>query len=60
MKKLLFLLVTMLTSVDIWAFEVNGIQYTVVSEEDKTVEVSGYNSSYEGDLKLKVNLVMNN
>ena len=54
MKKLLFLLVALLTSVGVWAldFEVDGIKYTVVSEEDKTVEVSGYNSSYEGDLVI--------
>ena len=52
MKKLL-LLVALFTSVGIWAFEVDGIQYTVVSEEDKTVQVSGYNnSSYAGDFEI--------
>lgn len=52
MKKLLFLLVALLTSVGGWAFEVDGINYNVVSAQDFTVEVVGYNSNYEGDLVI--------
>ena len=59
MKKLLFMLIALLTSVGVWAFEVNGIQYTVVSAEDKTVQVSGYNSSYEGDLEINGTVAYN-
>jgi len=51
MKKLLFLMVALLTCVGVGAedFEVDGIQYTTV---DGGVQVTGYNSSYEGDLHL--------
>ena len=52
MNKLLFLLVALLTNVGVWAFEVDGIIYTIVSAEDNTVQVTGYNSNYN-------NLVIN-
>ena len=60
MKKLLFLLVALLTNVGVWAFEVDGIQYTVVSAQDNTVEVTGFNSSYEGDLLINGTVTYNN
>ena len=61
MKKLLFLLVALLTSVGIWAFnfEVDGINYSVVSEENHTVWVTGYNSSFNGDLILNGTVIYN-
>ena len=60
MKRMLFLMVALLTSVGIWAFEVDGIYYSVVSEENHTVEVTGYNSSYDGDLILNGTVTYNN
>ncbi len=59
MKKLLFLLVALLTSVGGWAFEVDGITYNVVSAQDLTVEVMGYNSNYEGDLVINGTVTYN-
>ena len=55
MKKLLFLFVLLLSCIGMSAqtFEVNGIKYNVLTTSpDYTVEVTGYNSSYEGDLVL--------
>ena len=54
MKKIYLLFVLLLTSVGIWAqnFEVDGIQYSVKSATNLTVNVIGYNSSYEGDLVI--------
>ena len=62
MKKMLFLMVALLTSVGIWAvdFEVDGIYYYVMSEENHTVQVTGYNSSYDGDLILNGTVSYNN
>ena len=60
MKKLLFLLVALLTSVGIWAFEVDGIYYSVVSEDNHTVEVTSYNPSFDGDLILNGTVSYNN
>lgn len=60
MKKMLFLLVALLTSVGIWAFEVDGIYYSVGSEENHSVQVTGYNSSYDGDLILNGTVTYNN
>ena len=54
MKKLLFLFVLLLSSIGMSAqtFEVDGIKYTVVSAQDLTVRITGYNSNYEGDLVI--------
>ena len=54
MKKLITLLVLLLSSIGMSAqdFEVEGIKYSVVSAEDLTVQVTGYNSSYKGGLVL--------
>ncbi len=54
MKKLVTLFVLLLSSIGMSAqnFEVEGIKYSVVSAEDLTVQVTGYNSSYEGDIIL--------
>lgn len=60
MKKMLFLMVALLTSVGVWAFEVDGIYYSVVSEENHSVQVTGYNSSYDGDLILNGTVTYNN
>ena len=61
MKKLYLLFVLLLTSVGIWAqiFEVDGIQYSVVSTTNLTVNVTGFNSSYEGNLVLNGSVVYN-
>ena len=53
MKKLLFLFVLLLGSIGMSAFEVDGITYYVLTTSpDYTVEVTGYNADYEGDLVL--------
>ena len=53
MKKLLFLSVLLLSSIGMSAFEVDGINYNVLTTSpDYTVEVTGYNSNYEGNLVL--------
>ena len=54
MKKLYLLFVLLLSSIGMSAqnFEVDGIKYSVVSATDLTVEVTGYNSQYEGDLVI--------
>jgi hypothetical protein len=53
MKKQLFLFVLLLSSIGMSAFEVDGIYYNVLTTSpDYTVEVTGYNSSYEGDLVI--------
>ena len=54
MKKTFFLFVLLLSSFSMIAqnFEVDGIKYSVVSAEDLTVIVTGYNSNYEGDLEI--------
>lgn len=61
MKKLYLLFVLLLTGVGMWAqsFEVDGIRYSVVSATDLTVNVTGFNSSYEGDLVLNGSVVYN-
>lgn len=61
MKKLYLLFVLLLTSVGIWAqnFEVDGIQYSVVSTTNLTINVTGFNSSYEGNLVLNGSVVYN-
>ena len=61
MKKLYLLSVLLLTSVGMWAqsFEVDGIQYSVKSATDLTVNVTGFNSNYEGDLVLNGSVVYN-
>ncbi len=61
MKKLYLLFVLLLTSVGMWAqsFEVDGIKYSVVSATDLTVNVTGFNSNYEGDLVLNGSVVYN-
>lgn len=59
MKKLYLLFVLLLTGVGMWAFEVDGIQYSVVSTTNLTVNVTGFNSSYEGDLVLNGSVVYN-
>jgi hypothetical protein len=59
MKKMLFLMVALLTSVGICAFEVDGIYYSVVSEDNHTAQVTGYNFSYDGDLILNGTVTYN-
>ena len=61
MKKIFILFVLLLTSVGMCAidFEVDGIKYTVVSATDMTVQVTGYNSEYEGDLVIKGTVIYN-
>ena len=61
MKIIYLLFVLLLTSVGIWAqsFEVDGIKYSVVSATDLTVQVTGYNSNYEGDLVINGTVVYN-
>ena len=59
MKKLFFFLVSLLINVGVWAFEVDGIYYGVISEEDKTVYVYSYLSSFEGDLALNGTVTYN-
>ena len=61
MKKITILFVLLLTCVGLWAqsFEVDGIKYRVSSAENKTVNVTGFNSSYEGDLVLNGSVVYN-
>ena len=61
MKKITILFVLLLTCVGLWAqsFEVDGIKYRVSSAENKTVNVAGFNSSYEGDLVLNGSVVYN-
>ena len=61
MKKLYLLFVLLLTSVGMWAqsFEVDGIKYSVKSATDLTVNVTGFNSNYEGDLVLNGSVVYN-
>ena len=55
MKKLLFLFMLLLSSIDMSAqtsFEEDGIKYVVNSESPDYVIVTGYNYSYLGDLVL--------
>lgn len=55
MKKLFILFVLLLSSIGMNAvsFEVDGIKYNVLTTSpDYTVEVTGYNADYEGDLVL--------
>ena len=62
MKKVLFLFVLLLSSISMSAqdFEVDGINYHVVSTSpDYTVEVRGYNANYEGDLVLNGTVTYN-
>ena len=61
MKKIYLLFVLLLTSVGMWAqsFEVDGIKYSVVSATNLTVNVTGFNSNYEGNLVLNGTVVYN-
>ena len=59
MKKYFTLFVLLLMSIGMSAqnFEVDGIKYSVVSATDYTVRVTGFNSSYEGNLVLNGSVV---
>ncbi|MBR5728956.1 MAG: leucine-rich repeat domain-containing protein [Prevotella sp.] len=61
MKKIYLLFVFLLSSIGMSAqtFEVDGIKYYVKSATDLTVEVTGYNSNYEGNLILNGTVVYN-
>lgn len=62
MKKVLFLFVLLLSSISMSAqnFEVDGIKYNVLTTSpDYTVQVTGYNADYEGDLVINGTVTYN-
>ena len=61
MKKVLVLLVMVLGTTNMFAFEVDGLLFNITSETNQTVEVTNkdFNGNYQGEIVIPESIVYN-